>query len=138
MPEPVSETESILLNMKKLLNIPSDYSAFDTDIITHINSYIAVLRSLGLGKKGVKVTDASTTWTDLLGTLESRTAAAGEYADTLDEVPSWMSIKLRLIFDPPVNSFVVTELQELAKELEFHMYMAGEYMRIKAPNYWEE
>lgn len=138
MPEPISETDSILLNIKKLLNIPADYTAFDTDIITHINAYIAVLRSLGIGKRGIKVHDSTTTWTDLLGSLESRTAAAGEYADSLDEVPSWMSIKVRLIFDPPVNSFVVSELQELAKELEFHFYIAGEYMRLKDSTYWEE
>ena len=135
MPDIATE-ESILNSMKKLLNMPSDYDAFDTDIKLHINTYISVLRGLGIGKPNVRVIDATTTWTDLLGTFEERAAATGDNTVDLADVPSWMYTKLKLIFDPPVNSFVVSGLQELAKEMEFHFFMVGEHMRLKAPTFW--
>ena len=136
MPNTVTTEASILNSMKKLLNMPADYDVFNTDLILHINSYISVLRSLGVGKNGVKVTDASTTWDDLLGTPESLSAAISDSSYDLNDVPSWMYTKLRLIFDPPANSFVVSELQELCKELEFHIFMTGEHIRRVAPDYW--
>lgn len=137
MPDITTEA-SILNSMKKLLNMPADYDAFNTDIIIHINSFIAILRGIGIGKKGVQVTDATTTWDDLLGTFAEREAAVGDSSVDLSEVPSWMYTKLKLIFDPPANSFVVSSLQELAKEMEFHFFMVAEHMRLTAPDFWEE
>ena len=41
--------ESILISIKKLLGITKDDTDFDTDIIIHINSVLAVLSQLGVG-----------------------------------------------------------------------------------------
>lgn len=132
----ITTEESILNSMKKLLSMPQDYTAFDTDLIIHINSYISMLRSMGVGKNGVTVTDATTTWDDLLGTQESLNIALSDSSYDLKDVPSWMYTKLRLIFDPPANSFVVSSLNDLCKELEFHIYMTGEHIRTVAPDFW--
>ena len=41
--------ESILTSIKKLLGIPEDYTAFDDQIIIHINSVFMILNQLGVG-----------------------------------------------------------------------------------------
>lgn len=41
--------DSILDTIKQLLGIQSDYTAFDTDIIVHINSVFMTLNQLGVG-----------------------------------------------------------------------------------------
>ena len=43
--------ESILTSIKKLLGIPEDYTAFDDQIIIHINSVFMILNQLGVGPK---------------------------------------------------------------------------------------
>ena len=55
--------ESILSSVKKVLNIPVDYPAFDQDIIMHINSTFSTLHQLGIGPvDGFMIEDATPTW----------------------------------------------------------------------------
>ena len=44
-----SMDDSILDTIKQLLGIQYDYTAFDTDIIVHINSAFMALNQLGVG-----------------------------------------------------------------------------------------
>ena len=49
---------SILTDTKKNLGIADDYTAFDQDIILHINSIFGVLNSLGIGpEEGFDISD---------------------------------------------------------------------------------
>ena len=41
--------EYILPSIKKLLGINPEYTAFDTDIIIHINTVFGILNQLGIG-----------------------------------------------------------------------------------------
>ena len=41
--------QSILKSTKKILGIAEDYTVFDLDIITHINSAFSTLTQLGVG-----------------------------------------------------------------------------------------
>ena len=49
--------ESILLSIKSLLGLTEDYTAFDTQIIMHINSVILILKQLGVCEKAYVVKD---------------------------------------------------------------------------------
>ncbi len=40
---------SILTSTKKILGVAANYTAFNLDIITHINSAFAILNQLGIG-----------------------------------------------------------------------------------------
>lgn len=100
--------ESILTSIKKLLGITEDYTDFDTDIIIHINSVIMILRQLGIGPvTGFHITDASQTWNDYLSNIE-----------LLESVKSYIYLKVRLLFDPPVGS-VLDSMNNQVKELEW-------------------
>lgn len=99
-------SESILTTIKKLLNIPEEYEHFDLDILTHINSEIFVLGQAGIGPKGFMVVDKTQTWKDYVGE---------EYQE-LAALKSYLYIKVKLIFDPPANSFTIDALNKTASE----------------------
>ena len=41
--------DSILTSVKKLLGLTEEYTAFDADLIMHINSVLMILRQMGVG-----------------------------------------------------------------------------------------
>ena len=41
--------DSILDSIKKILGMPPEYDAFDTDLVIHINSVFGILAQLGVG-----------------------------------------------------------------------------------------
>ena len=50
--------DSILTSIKKLLGIPEEYTAFDADLLIHINSVLAILTQMGIGPSdGFIITD---------------------------------------------------------------------------------
>ena len=107
---------SILTSVKKILGIAEDYTAFDTDIITHINSVFATLTELGIGPPtGFMIIDDVTTWNHYL---------VGD--NKLNAVQSYMYLRVRLLFDPPSTSYLITSLQEQAKELEWRLNVIRE------------
>lgn len=111
MPDPVINTESILASMKLMLGMEPEYNAFDTDIIIHINSILAKLTQVAVGpEEGFKLdsTDPiSSKWEDFLGT-DSK---------VLNMAKTYMYLQLRLIFDPPQNSFTQDAIKKEAEEL---------------------
>ena len=56
--------ESILMSIKKMLNVDSEEQAFDTEIGTFINAEFMNLHQLGIGPEGFAVYDADVRWTD--------------------------------------------------------------------------
>lgn len=112
--------ESILNSIKKLLGITEDYDAFDTDIILHINSVFSILSQLGVGpEKAYRITDASNEWDEFTGDSEC-----------LELVKSYMYMRVRLMFDPPTNSFLVSSMQEQIKEAEWRLNVIAEGERL--------
>lgn len=103
--------ESILTSVKKLLGITEDYEHFDADIIMHINSVFMVLRQLGVGpENGFSITDKTTTWQD--------------YAQNISEiemVKSYVFLKVKMLFDPPLSGSVADGFNKLISELEFRL-----------------
>ena len=109
--EPVIEIQdSILLLIKKKLGIAPDYHAFDEDIITDINTVLFSLNQIGVGTEDFAIKDETALWSDFLG--ESKNYEA---------VKTYIYIKVRLMFDPPTSSFVITALEKQASELEWRL-----------------
>jgi hypothetical protein len=109
-------TDSILDNTKKTLNLASDYTAFDQDIILHINSVFSTLNQLGIGPAaGFSITDKVPVWADFLeGDLR------------LNNVKSYMYLRVRLLFDPPTLGYVIDAMQAQIKELEWRINVQHE------------
>ena len=105
--------ESILTSMKKMLGgvMGEHIDVFDTDLIIHINSIFMILHQLGVGPvKPFIVKDASTTWDEFISDR-----------DDIESVKTYMYLKLKLIFDPPTTSFVLTSYENQIKELEWRL-----------------
>lgn len=114
--------ESILNSIKKLLGIAEDYDYFDSDIIMHINSVFATLTQLGVGPKdGFSIDDESEKWEDFLP--EER---------MLHSVKSYMFMKVKLMFDPPLSSAVIECTKEQIKELEWRLQVAVDSANTKS------
>ena len=106
-------TDSILDSIKKLLGMPSCYDAFETDIIMHINTVFANLAQMGVcpDDKGFQITDNSTTWSEFTND------------DILmNNVKTYVYLKVRLIFDPPANATLVDSINSQIDELEYRLY----------------
>ena len=108
--------ESILTSIKKLLGITEEYEHFDTDIIIHINSVFLNLTQIGVGpKEGFFINDKTATWTDFI-----------EDSIQLQAVKSYMFLKVRLLFDPPLSSSVVEASNRMIAEFEWRLKLAAE------------
>ena len=106
--------DSILDSVKKNLGIPEEYTVFDPDIIMHINSAFFVLSQLGVGpEKGFSISSKYNTW-DLYITND----------ENLEAVKTYVYLKVRVTFDPPSSSFVLTSMENQIKELEWRLNVA--------------
>lgn len=103
--------DSILISTKKILGISDEYTVFDLDIITHINASFAVLSQLGIGPTNwFSIEDETDLWSDFLpnGNLLSMTR-------------TYIFLKVRLLFDPPTTSFLLSAMENQIKEYEWRM-----------------
>lgn len=104
-------TDSILDMTKKALGIDSDYTAFDIDVVMHINSVFLTLNQLGVGPlEGFAIQDSETTWEEY--TVDDL---------NLNAVKSYMYLRVRLLFDPPTTSFTIEAMDKQVKELEWRL-----------------
>lgn len=108
--------ESILTSIKKLLGITEEYEHFDADIIMHINSVLMILTQLGVGPpEGFFIQDETSTWTDFV-------------PDTMkiEAIKSYMYLKVKLLFDPPLSSAVMESYNRQISELEWRITSEAE------------
>lgn len=108
-------SDSILMTMKKLLNVADDDPAFDTDIGVFINSEFMTLNQLGIGNEGFSIRDADTTWSDFSDDLT-----------LIEAVKEYMYLKVRMMFDPPASSVVADAYNGKIHELEFRLNCQAE------------
>ncbi len=117
------KTDSILASIKKMLGLEDAYTPFDADVITYINSALMTLTQLGIGpKEGIDVTDYSQTWNDFL--KEYKTIKPGA-------VQNYVYLKVRMLFDPPGNSFVMDALKQQAEEIAWRLNVQAESERVQ-------
>ena len=106
--------DSILTSIKKLLGISEDYTQFDDDLIMHINSVFINLTQLGVGpESGFTIEDEYTEWSDFI-----------KNDAQLQAVKSYMYLKVKLLFDPPLSSSVIESMNRMIAELEFRLNVA--------------
>jgi hypothetical protein len=123
-------SESILLSVKQNLGLAEDYTAFDFDVLTHINTALGFLHDLGIGPaEGVYLEDESPTWDDLLTDTVSGPGAS----PILNSVKSYVYLRVRLLFDPPNTSFLVKAMEEQLREMEWRILRYRESKRWTNP-----
>lgn len=103
--------DSILTSIKKLLGITEEYENFDQDIIMHINSAFMILNQLGVGpKSGFSISDKSSTWDEFI-----------PESSNLEAVKTYVHLKVKLMFDPPLSSTVIEAIKSQINELEWRL-----------------
>lgn len=110
--------DSILTSVKLMLGIQEEYTYFDPVITTHINSVLMILTQLGVGPEGgYVISDDTALWTDFIpnATLTK-----------LEAVKSYVHLKVRLLFDPPISSSALESTERLINELEWRLNVAAE------------
>ena len=108
--------DSILTSIKKMLGISEDYTQFDADLIMYINSVFLNLTQLGVGPaSGFTIEDETTEWTDFINNNAQ-----------LQAVKSYIYLKVKLLFDPPLSSAVIESTNRMIAELEWRLNVAAE------------
>jgi hypothetical protein len=108
--------ESILNSTKKILGLEESYTAFDLDVITHINAAFSTLEQLGIGPiGGYMITDNVPTWAEFIGS-DARYNA----------VKSYVFLRVRMLFDPPATSYHVEAMNRQIQELEWRLNLTRE------------
>lgn len=116
--------QSILISTKKVLGITEDYTVYDLDIITHINTAFSTLAQLGVGPAtGFMINDDTEVWTDFI-------------ADDLqyNSVKSYVFLKVRQLFDPPQTSYLISAVEKQIEELEWRLNTHREETEWVDPN----
>lgn len=105
---------SILTSVKKSLGIQENVTAFDPDILMHINSTFAKLNQLGVGPEETFM-------------IESKDETWDEFSTNLDlnMVRTYVYMEVRMIFDPPTAS-VLSSLEKKISEYEWRLNVAGD------------
>lgn len=108
--------DSILDSTKKLLGISAEDTDFDTDVIMNINSALAVLTQLGVGPSdGFSISDLSSTWSELIPDSKR-----------LEFVKTYVYLKVKVAFDPPMSSVVMEAMNQQIRELEWRILVGVE------------
>lgn len=120
----MEQIESILTSIKKMLGIDESYTHFDADLIMHINSVFATLTQLGAGpEKGFSINDEDVKWSEFI-TDET----------ILGFVKSYMHLKVKLLFDPPLSSAVIESMNKMISEFEWRITTEVENKKITEEN----
>jgi hypothetical protein len=107
--------DSILTSVKKLLGIDESYTAFDPDILMHINTAFGTLNQLGIGPTdGFEIEDDTPTWDDFQTDVR------------MNGVKTYVVLRVRLLFDPPTTSYAIEAMKNQVQELEWRLNVVRE------------
>ena len=89
-----------------------DDEHFDPELVMHINTAFMILTQLGVGpSNGFSITQES----------PKKWAEFTQDEESLEAIKTYIYIRVRLMFDPPSNSFLIDALERTARELEWRL-----------------
>lgn len=103
--------DSILESIKDRVGVSEDDGSFDTDIVDLINSAFADLNDIGVGpSEGFSISDKNDNWDDF-----------SEDVRVLSSVKDFVYLTVKLTFDPPTQSALLTSMENRLKKLEWRL-----------------
>ena len=106
--------DSILMTIRKLVCGDPYADHFDTDLLVHINACFSILNQLGVGpENGFVVTDETQSWSSYI---------SDNYI--LNMVKTYVTLKVRVTFDPPLTSSVLEAMNKEISQLEWRLNVA--------------
>ncbi len=101
--------DSILRTVKKASNIGYENADFDADLILLTNGILWRIAEAGVGRPGFSITGEEETWEDFVG----------EGVECIEGVKTYVSLKVRLVFDPPTIAAVLESMNQIINEFEW-------------------
>lgn len=106
------------------MGITTEYEHFDGQLITHINSVLMILTQLGVGPpEGFIIHDRTDTWSEFLSTDKN-----------LELVKSYIHLKVKLMFDPPLSSVITDCMNRMIGEYEWRINSTVEQTKEVSQN----
>lgn len=97
-----------------MLGLYEEDESFDISILTNINAVYSAVKQIINIKLPDIIIDEETTWNTIL-----------EGKSDLGIIPTYMGLKIKMIFDPPTGS-LAAGYENLIRELEFRISMIKE------------
>ena len=108
--------DGILRTVRKYLGMDDEYTYFDDDLIVHINSVFSILNQLGVGPtEGFEIQDDLAQWDEFV--IDE---------DYLEDIKTYVCLKVRLLFDPPTSSAAMEAANRLIEEFEWRLNLAAD------------
>lgn len=115
---------SILTSIKKNLGLAEDYEAFDPDVVMYINTAFSTLNQLGVGpEEGFMIEDADAEWDAFL-----------DDDPRYNSVKAYVTLCVKLLFDPPTHSYLIEALNKQKEQLEWRLNLQRELTAWTDPN----
>jgi hypothetical protein len=103
--------DSILSSIKDAASVNVDDNVYDQELILHINSTFTVLRQLGVGPTtAFYIEDSNAKWSDF--TTDD---------NILPMIKSYVTLKVRSLFDPPTSSSLAEAINSQIAEYEWRL-----------------
>lgn len=102
---------SILIGLRNTVCGSNEVADFDVDLIMHANATFSKLHQLGAGPDyGFEITGIDEAWDDY-----------STDSILVNLVKTYLYLNIRLIFDPPTNSFTLESIKKLIDEYEWRI-----------------
>ena len=112
----ISNDDSILNSIKRLLGPDAEQTEFDQEILMDINGVFFELQQLDVGpEEGFAIYDETAKWIDFTTNKK-----------LLSAIKPYMYLKVKLIFDPPTSSSVLTSFENMINRFEWRINVAAE------------
>lgn len=109
-------SSSILNDVKHTLGLLPEDTAFDSDIMMHINSTFGTLTQLGVGSVlGFQITGPENEWVEFF--TDPR----------LNAVKSYIFLCVSMLHSPPDTGFVLNSMERQKDALEFRLNVVADY-----------
>lgn len=116
--------ESILTTIKEGLGIVDEYTAFDNQIIMHINSVFMILNQIGIGPdSGFMIQDKADAWSEFIKEEDWD-------GELFNLVRTYVTLKVKMIWDPPSSNVVSEVYQKQIEEFEYRLNLRSEEIKL--------
>lgn len=106
-------SENVLSSVKKFIGVGPNDDSFDTDLVILINSEFGTLNQLHVGPtEPFRILTKEETWEEFI-----------EDKKYLEMAKEFVCLNVKMIFDPPQNSFIMDAYKEKTRELEWRLNM---------------
>lgn len=112
--------DDILASVKDAVGVGVDDTAFDEEILLHINTVFVALRQLGVGPDTAFIADEDSLWTDFLDNQK-----------ILPMIKSYVVLRVRLLFDPPNSSSFNEAIKNSIAEYEWRLQMECDTYKVE-------